>query len=894
MSLPQYHYNQSVEDIAADFSTSCVDGLKKDEIQSRLMKFGYNEFAKKKGKSLWIKFLEQFKSFMILILLIAAIVSGITGYIHGEGFTDAIIILVIVFINAIIGLIQEQRAEKSLEALEKLSAPQCKVIREGKVMVVESKELVPGDLVVLDTGDAVPADLRLTEATNLKVQEAALTGESVPAEKTIDTLSGDNIPLGDRNNMVFSSTNVVYGRGRGIVVHTGMETEVGKIASMIQSVPNYQTPLQQKLDKLGKHLGIAALIICLLIFAVGVWHGNDLFSMFMVAVSLAVATIPEGLPAVSTIVLAVGVQRLAKKHAIVRTLHSVETLGSTNVICSDKTGTLTQNKMTVVKLYTDQGVVDIETIHAERNLSDEAKQLVKVAVLANDGKLTEEAGRYTTTGDPTETALIDLGIHLGFNKNGLDKEYKRVAEIPFDSERKLMATVHEDNQLSFFVCVKGGLDELLENCSFILEKGKIIPLPEERKIEIKQINIGLAEQALRVLAMGYKPLDTLPHPLVSSTLEKDLVFLGMMGMIDPPRPEVKAAVGKCRQAGIKPIMITGDHLITAKAIAHQLDIFQEEDLAVTGSELEKMSEEELKKKVRDISVYARTSPEHKMRIIKALQSNGVIVAMTGDGVNDAPALKLADIGVAMGITGTDVSKEAADIVLTDDNFSTIVSSVEEGRRIYNNILKAVEFLLSCNIGEIVVLLVASLANWATPLLAIHILWINLVTDSLPALALSVDPVDPDSMKRKPIDSRKPILSKRFSLLLLLQGIMIGGLALLAFLIGLQTTPVAENALEVARAMCFSVLAFAQLVHVFNIRSQSRSAFSNLFSNKYLLGAIAGSVVLMLMVLEIPYLHNLFHINHLTTVQWIWVGILSVAPILIVESIKWIVRLIKSI
>ncbi|MDR0866081.1 MAG: calcium-translocating P-type ATPase, PMCA-type [Candidatus Symbiothrix sp.] len=889
MSLQKSYYNQPVEDVIQEFNTSLSKGLTQAEASVRLEKFGYNEFQKKKNKSLLAKFGAQFKSFMIFVLIIAALISGITGYLQGEGFTDAIIILVIVIVNAIIGVLQEDKAEKSLDALEKMSAPQCKVIRDGKVMTIESKELVPGDIVVLDTGDSVPADLRLTEAVNLKIQEAALTGESLPGEKFTQAITKGEVPLGDRDNMGFSSTDVVYGRGKGVVISTGMHTEVGKIAAMIQSAPEQQTPLQQKLDKLGKHLGIAALIICALIFAVGVWHGNSLLSMFMIAVSLAAAAIPEGLPAVSTIVLAVGVQRLAKNNAIVRTLPSVETLGSTNVICSDKTGTLTQNKMTVVKVFADNQITDVvETRHAAS-----LQQMIRVAVMANDAKLSEEKDHYTTTGDPTETALIDWGLKFGFNKNELEKEHPRVEEIPFDSERKLMTTVHHLNAKEYVVYTKGGLDELLDCCTKILENEKVVPLTEAHKSSIRDNNARLAENALRVLAMGYKKIETLPAKIEHDTLEKDLVFAGMVGMIDPPRPEVKAAVIKCRHAGIKPVMITGDHLITAVAIAKQLSIMHKDDLAITGAEVEKMTESELRKKVHHISVYARVSPEHKVRIVQAFQANGDIVAMTGDGVNDAPALKLADIGAAMGIVGTDVSKEAADIVLTDDNFSTIVSSIEEGRRIYDNILKAIEFLLSCNVGEIVVLFVAVMANWVTPLLPIHILWINLVTDSLPALALSVDPADADVMNRKPIDSKKAILNKSFSIRILLQGLMIGALSLAAYQIGLHTTPVATDTIDVARAMCFAVLAFSQLVHVFNVRSNSRSAFGNFFSNKFLLGAIAVSAALMLIVLEIPYLHDLFRISHLTNVQWIWVVALSIAPIPLIEITKWIGRLFKK-
>jgi Ca2+-transporting ATPase len=575
---------------------------------------------------------------------------------------------------------------------------------------------------------------------------------------------------------------------------------------------------------------------------------------------------------------------LAKRNAIVRTLPSVETLGSTNVICSDKTGTLTQNKMTVVRFFTDDRVADVEQIQKTGALSEDQKQLIRIAVFANDAKLAEETDHYTTTGDPTETALIDLGLKFGFNKNVLETEHPRVGEIPFDSERKLMTTVHQLTAGEYAVYTKGGLDELLECCTKIMENGKAGVLTEAHKSSIRENNVRLAENALRVLAMGCKKI---ADP--KDSLENDLVFVGMVGMIDPPRPEVKAAVLKCRHAGIKPVMITGDHLITAVAIAKELGIMHKEDMAITGAEVEKMPEDELRKKVHHIAVYARVSPEHKVRIVKAFQSNGDIVAMTGDGVNDAPALKLADIGAAMGIVGTDVSKEAADIVLTDDNFSTIISSVEEGRRIYDNIMKAIEFLLSSNVGEIIVLFVAVMANWATPLLPIHILWINLVTDSLPALALSVDPADSDVMNRKPINSKKPILSKTFSLLILTQGMMIGGLSLAAFQIGLHTTADPANALDVARAMCFSVLAFAQLTHVFNVRSNSKSAFSNFFSNKLLLGAIAVSAGLMFIVLEIPYMHDLFHISHLSAAQWIWVAVLSIAPLPIIESAKIIER-----
>lgn len=879
------YYNQSIEDVEKSLNTSIKNGLTSEEVESRLNKYGYNEFQKKKPKSLGIKFLEQFKSFMIIVLLIAAAISGVIGYLQGEGFTDAIIILAIVILNAIIGVIQEAKAESSLEALEKMSSPHCNVVRNGKIEEIESRNLVPGDIVELETGDAIPADLRLVEAVNLKIQDAALTGESVPEEKFTTIIPQDEVALGDRDNLGFSSSIVTYGRGKGIVIATGMATEVGKIASMIQSVPDMQTPMQEKLDKLGKFLGIAALIICALIFGVGVLHGRDITDMFLIAVSLAAAAIPEGLPAVSTIVLAVGVQRLVKKNAIVRKLPSVETLGSTTVICSDKTGTLTQNKMTVTRIFIDgkeYGITDFSDGNNSR-LSD----LLIPFILANDAKLTTDNDGLKTTGDPTETALIDVGIRFGLDKNRLEMENPRVTEIPFDSEKKLMTTVHKEENAFLQVYTKGGLDEILACCDRIWINGNILPLTQKDKNIIYEANDHMAGEALRVLAAAYKEIPHLPEKTQPSALEKNLIFVGMVGMIDPPREEVKDAVKKCRTAGIKPVMITGDHKITAVAIAETLGIKEKRDKALTGNDVEKMSDRALQETVESVAVYARVAPEHKVRIVKAFQQNGEIVAMTGDGVNDAPALKLADIGIAMGITGTDVSKEAADIVLTDDNFATIVTAVEEGRRIYDNIIKAVQFMLSTNIGEILVLFVAVLANWVTPLLPIHILWINLVTDSLPALALSVDPADPDVMERKPISSKEGIMNRKFSLRVFLQGAMIGILSLIAFLIGRQTS------VEVAQTMTFAVLAFSQLTHVFNVRSSYHSAFRNMFQNKYLIGAILFVTGLMIMVLEIPYLQPIFHLHPLNTSQWIWVIVLALAPLPIVEIVKGIQRLIRK-
>ena len=875
-------YNSPVDEVEKQFETDLNCGLSHKEAKRRFEQDGANEFDKKKQKTLLAKFLEQFKSFMIFVLLIAAVISGVVGYINGEGFTDAIIILIIVILNACIGTAQEVKAEKSLEALEKMSAPYSKVIRDGQVETIPSREIVKGDLVVIETGDLIPADIRLTEAINLKIEEAALTGESVPETKHVEVIEGE-VSLGDRENMAYSSTLVSYGRGKGVVVRTGMFTEVGKIAGMIQSVPDSKTPMQERIDKLGKFLGIAALAICLLIFLVGVFQKRELLSMFMTAVSLAAAAIPEGLPAVSTIVLAVGVQRLAKRNAIVRHLPSVETLGSTNVICSDKTGTLTQNKMTIVSLYTNSQRVDIPA-----KLNSDQSQLLISSILANDAKLSREGGTWKTTGDPTETAFLELGLRFGLNKSELEQQEKRIAEIPFDSERKMMTTINNDrDSQKIMVHTKGGVDELLACCCFILLNGKIEPLSETGKDAIRKANIKMAEKALRVLGVACKDIEKLPEEVSPGTVETDLVFIGMVGMIDPPRDEVRDAVLKCREAGIKPVMITGDHLITAVAIAESLDIKEKDEIAITGGELEKMSDDDLQKNIQDTSVYARVSPEHKVRIVKAFQQKGEIVAMTGDGVNDAPALKLADIGLAMGITGTDVSKEAADVVLADDNFTTIVTAVEEGRRIYDNILKAIQFMLSTNIGEVLVIFVAIIANWATPLLPIQILWINLVTDSLPALALSVDPADPDVMRRKPIDSKEGIMNRSFLTRILLQGIMIAGLSLTAFLIGMQTN------VATAQTMTFAVLAFTQITHVLNVRSSLHSAFRNMFKNKMLLGALAIVLLLMIVVLEIPHLHDIFHLAPLNQAQWFWIVGLSLAPLPIVEIVKGVMRLMKK-
>ncbi len=900
-------FSKSVDEVKKELLTDLEKGLTDEQISKQREKFGKNELKAQKKKSLFVKFLEQFKDFMIIVLIIAAIISGVVGYMQGEGITDSIIILIVVIVNAIIGVAQEAKAEKSLEALQKLSSHSAKVMRNGILTVVPSKELVPGDIVILDTGDFVPADLRIIEAANLKSQESSLTGESVPVEKYSEVIKDEKVGIGDRVNMLFSSSLITYGRGKGIVVETGMNTEVGKIAGIINDTEKAETPLQIKLNKLGKTLGLVALAICAFIFIIGLIYGKEPLDMFMTAVSLAVAAIPEGLAAVSTIVLAIGVQRMVKKHAIVKKLPAVETLGSATVICSDKTGTLTQNKMTVKKIFYDNKLVDIDKIE-QNEIKDDLEKLVYVSMLCNDTKVGRD---NELTGDPTETALVDMGFVLDF-KPELFEMLPRVGEIPFDSNRKLMTTIHKYED-KYLVYTKGGVDELLKRCNKYILNNEIKNDLNNFKNSIQNINEKMAKEALRVLAMGYKELDHMPSDEEMKNIESDLIYVGMVGMIDPPREEAKVAVEKCKTAGIKTVMITGDHKITATAIAKSLGILENESEAITGAELEEMSDEDLAKNIRKYSVYARVSPEHKVRIVRAWQKNGEIVAMTGDGVNDAPALKKADIGCAMGMVGTDVAKEAADVILTDDNFATVVSAVEEGRRIYDNILKAIQFLLSSNVGEIIVLFVAILITpllskafgidikLIEPLLPIHILWVNLVTDSLPALALAVDPAEKDVMTRKPLKPGKGIFTKGMTWRIVYQGIMIGLLTLAAFCIGLATPESSlpevynnegvrlsneEVKVEIGQTMAFTVLALSELVHVFNIRNNKKSIFkTGIFNNSKLILAIAVSVALMFVILLIPSLRQIFSIPVLPLGNIIETILLVLAPLAIVELFK---------
>ena len=893
-------FNKEIKDVEKDLQTNVETGLNDEQVKQRQERYGLNALKAKKKKSLIQKFLEQFKDFSIIILIIAAIVSGIVGIAEGEGITDTIIILIVVIVNAIIGVSQEAKAEKSLEALQKLTDHASKVIRNGAVTVIPAKELVPGDIVVLDTGDYIPADLRIIEAVNLKSQESSLTGESVPVEKNADVISEEEIGIGDRVNMLFSSSLVTYGRGKGIVVETGMTTEVGKIAGMLDATEEQITPLQEKLNKLGKTLGIAALAICVFIFIIGLIQGKEPIHMFMTAVSLAVAAIPEGLVAVSTIVLAIGVQKMVKKNAIVKRLPAVETLGSATVICSDKTGTLTQNKMTVEKIFINNKTKDLSE-YKENDIGEDVKKLVYANMLCNDTKIGNDG---ELTGDPTETALVDMAFKLDFDPSVYDR-MPRLEEVSFDSDRKLMTTVNKVNG-KYIVYTKGGVDELLRKCNSYLENEEIKQDLDNYAKVIRQHNENMAKEALRVLACGYKEIDHKPTKEDMENIESNLTFIGMVGMIDPPREEAKKAVEKCKTAGIKTVMITGDHKITATAIAKKLGILENEEEAITGLDLEKISDEELEKNVRKYSVYARVSPEHKVRIVKAWQKNGEIVAMTGDGVNDSPALKTANIGCAMGVVGTDVAKEAADVILTDDNFATIVSAVEEGRRIYDNILKVIQFLLSSNVGEIVVLFLATLctplfAKWfgitdisrLEILLPIHILWINLVTDSLPALALAFDPANSDIMKRKPAKPGKGVFTKGMTWRVVYQGIMIGLLTLVAFMIGLGTTTepingltLDESKIEVGQTMAFVTLALSELAHVFNIRDNKKSLFkTKVFNNSKLIWAVLASAILMIVILAIPVLRTIFSIPVLPTANIIELICLIFAPIVIVEIFK---------
>ena len=841
-------------------------GLTRAQVEEQRAKFGENRLKEKKKKTNLQRFLEQFRDVMILILIGAAIISFVVACVEGEPkeFFEPALILVIVIVNAIMGMLQESKAEKALDALKNLSAPHARVIREGQEQVIDAAELVPGDVIKLEAGDFVPADAKLVRSVSLKCEESALTGESVPAEKDADALVAEDAPLGDRHNMVFSGCGVTYGTATAVVTATGMNTEMGKIANMLESSEETQTPLQQKLATLGKYLGIVAIVACLVIFVVGLLDGMAVMEIFMVAVSLAVSAIPEGLPAIVTIVLSIGVQRMVKKNAIIRRLPAVETLGGASVICSDKTGTLTQNRMTLVKAYTDGG-----TLEEIGQNSAQVLQLLRYGALCCDGFVTtKEDGTVQHVGDPTETSIVFAAEKQGMPKAKLNEENPRVAEIPFDSDRKLMTTVNRiDGKL--ISITKGAFDVLAQRCV----KGDIETA--------RRINDEMSEQALRVLAVAWRELDEVPQNPTSETLEKDLTFMGLVGMIDPPRPEAKQAVAVCRRAGIKPVMITGDHVVTASAIAREIGILQPGDEAITGTQLDKMTDAELDQRVRNISVYARVSPENKIRIVKAWQRQGEVVSMTGDGVNDAPALKAADIGCAMGITGTDVAKGAADMTLTDDNFATIVDAVREGRGIYANIKKVVGFLLGTNIGEILTVFFAMILWRESPFLSMQLLWINLVTDSLPAIALGMEAVEKDVMEQKPRAKSEGLFAHGYGVRIGLQGCMFAILSLLAYQIGKSL----YGAVEGGQTLAFMVLALSQVVQAFNMRSFHSIFRIGVFTNRKLNWAALFSLVLMALVLFIPPVAGAFGLVALSPVLYL-IGLgLSIAPLVVMEIAK---------
>ncbi|MDO5100688.1 MAG: cation-translocating P-type ATPase [Eubacteriales bacterium] len=884
------YFNEQREEIVERLQSDPARGLTASEAAARLEKYGKNKLDEGKKKSIFMLFLGQLNDPLIFILIIAAVVSGLMSEI-----SDTIIIGLVVALNAIIGVSQEAKAEKSMEALKKLSTPKAYVIRDGETIEIDSEDLVPGDIVALDAGRFIPCDMRLLESVNLQVEESALTGESVPVNKNADLLiTEEDIPLGDKKNMAFSSTLVTNGRGKGIVTGTGMQTEIGKIAGMLGEKEE-KTPLQKKLGEIGNLLGIIALAVCAAMFVIAIVQQRPMLEMLLTAISLAVAAIPEGMPAIVSIVLAMGVQRMVKKDAIVRKLPSVETLGAVNIICSDKTGTLTQNRMTVMKFFVDEAEVKIDEV----DLNNETQRLLVEGLMLCSDATSNENG---STGDPTEIALIDAGRKHGLTGEGVGEAHTRVNEAPFDSDRKLMSTVNRYGD-SFYVLTKGAMDNLLKKSTHALVRGEKVALTDEIRKSFTDASNAMSSDALRVLGFAYKEVSSY-EGLGEAEMECDLTFIGLVAMIDPPRLEVRDSIATCKSSGITTVMITGDHQTTAFAIAKELGIATDISQTMPGMELDQYSDEELIERVRNIRVFARVSPEHKVRIVKAFKGLGNIVSMTGDGVNDAPSLKAADIGVAMGITGTDVAKGASDLILTDDNFATIVDAVEEGRNIYSNIKKSIMFLLSCNIGEIVSLFFAVLFGWPVPLQSVHLLWVNLITDTFPALSLGVDPGDPDIMKAKPRKSSESLFKGRV-VFLIGNGILIGFLTLAAFVVGAAMYSnihdigdlllhIADEAtfhndiegLQHARTMAFVVLSVSQLFHAFNLRSEDKSIFKvGIFSNKWLVGSLFAGLLVQICVIYVPFLANAFKVIPLNLTDWAIVLGMAVIPLVVNEIAK---------
>ena len=872
-------HEMNIYEVLKEKNTDERIGLSTDEAKKRRIEYGLNKLNQKKKESLFIKFIKQFNDFMIIILIIASIISLVLAKMEGTNdYIDSIIIIAIVIFNAILGLIQESKAEKSIEALQKMSSPTAKVKRDEKIIEVSSEEIVPGDIVILEAGKFVPADCRLINSYNLKIEEAALTGENIPVEKDAKKILKKDIAMGDMVNFAFATTIVIGGHAEAVVTETGMNTRVGRIANMIINDESPETPIQKKLGEVGKNLGIICLGICFLIFIIGIFKKIEIKEMFMTSVGLAVAAIPEGLPAIVTIVLSIGVTKMAKKNAIIRKLPAVETLGSSSVICSDKTGTLTQNKMTVVNLSNINGEIQNQY---EKNFLLELGSMCTDVTLGIRNQTNEKYNLgeiYIADGEPTEKAIVQKALDSNINKEKLYREYERITDIPFSSERKLMTTIHKRED-GYRIITKGAPDVLINKCNRYYFNGTELNLDNNNKNKVKIINEEMAQKALRVLAVGYKDVKELPEQL-DVNIENNLTFVGLIGMIDPPREGVKESIKICKNAGIKTVMITGDHIITAKAIARELGILYGKDLAITGKELDNISDKELEKNIMRYSVFARVSPEHKVRIVNAYRKAGNVVAMTGDGVNDAPALKNADIGIAMGQNGTDVAKNASDMILTDDNFVTIVSAVKEGRNIYDNIKKAIHFLIATNVGEIVTIFFGLLLGLESPLLAIQLLWINLVTDSIPAIALGLERPEIDIMDKKPKNPKKGIFSDGLWGNIFVEGMMIGILTLLAFSIGNN-----KYGLEIARTMAFVCLGMLELVHSFNIKSDKSIFKVGIFENRFLIGAFLLGTILQCGIVFVPMFTKIFKLAQLNIIQWVYCITISILPVFIIECQK---------
>ncbi len=915
-------HTQSIEETAEALGTDLKRGLTAQEAQTRLEQYGPNELKERPRPSFWKMLLDQFNQFLVLILIVSAVVSFFLGE-----YVDAGAIMTIVILNAILGVVQTSKAEEALAALKKMTAPNADVLRDGHLLTIPAREVVPGDVVLLETGNYIPADVRLIESVNLRIEEASLTGESVPVEKEAHLVLKEDLPLGDRHNSAYMSTVVSYGRGKGIVVNTGMRTEIGLIAEMIQAYEEEPTPLQIKLDQLGKWLGIGCLIVCGIVFVIGVLRDTEvgmilqagggllaylnafrqvIVDMFMVAVSLAIAAVPEGLPAVVTIVLALGMQEMIKRHALIRKLPAVETLGSATAICSDKTGTLTQDKMMAVQIYVDRTILSIsgEGYGPVGEFSDDGRAvdlggypgsnlLLRAGLLCNDARLEEDsdgegAEDWRMVGDPTEGALVVAAAKAGFWREDLERDYPRLAEIPFDSERKRMTTIHPDPKWGgYVVYVKGAPDIIIGLCHEVVEDGQERPLTDERRRRILEVNEALASNALRVLGVAYRPLSEVPRNPTAEEIERDLTFVGLIGMIDPARPEVKAAIEVARQAGIRTVMITGDYKNTAVAIADELDLLSPGGRVLTGADLDQLDDAAFIEIVEGVEVYARVSPQHKVRIVEALKERGHVVAMTGDGVNDAPALKRANIGVAMGITGTDVSKETADMVLTDDNYASIVSAVEAGRVIYSNIRKFVYYLLSCNVGEIMIIFLAMIAGLPVPLTPILLLVLNLVTDGAPALALGMEKGDPDIMDQSPRRPDEPVINRQMVWGIAIQTVAITAATLSAFLIGLRWFP--DN-LVAAQTMAFATLSISELFRAYTSRSERYSLWAiGVFSNKWMQWAVLASLIIVLAIIYVPFLDPVFNTTFLGLREWLVIGPLVLVPAAAAEVNKLFIR-----